>query len=410
MSLKRPQPCLRFYSVLFQVMLSCAGDGLIKLKSFDLDVNISIMKKGIIILALVAAGVGAAAFYFKKQPEGEQFSDRTAKVVRGEIISAVSASGVVEPNFQVEVKSKASGEILEFPFEPGDSVTTGQKMVTLDPKTEKRSLAQTEADLARVNAELKSARATLMEKEAKVKRALTLFERGLISSEERESAVAAAQMAHARVSEVEAAIRKAELAVEDARERLEETVIVSPIDGVIVEKSVERGQIISSGITSFTGGTKLCVIADLSRVFVIALVDETDIGRVFEGQEARVTVDAYPDNVFNGKVERIYPVGETQDNITVFKVKIEALAESRELLKPKMTANVDMILEKRDDTLIVPDEVIKREEDGEYVFVIDGGKPVRRKVVTGITNGFETEIRQGLKEGDEVLLRPPVRS
>jgi len=369
------------------------------------------MKKGWVLLLALVALVGLAGVYLKKGKPGADVKDKTAVITRGELMSVVSATGTVEPNFQVEVKSKASGEIKEFPFEPGDTITEGQTLLRLDPKTERRNLAQKEAEISRIMAELESAKATLMEKGSKLKRAQTLFSRGLISSEELESAEAAQTMAKARVSEIEASIQKAKLEVEDARERLEETVIISPISGVMIEKSVERGQIISSGISSFTGGTKLCVIADLSHVFIMALVDETDVGKVFAGQTARVTVDAYSDKVFDGKVVRIYPMGETRDNITVFKVKIEALGESRGLLKPMMTANVDMILDKREDALIAPDEAIRREDGGEaFVYVMTNGGPEKRKVVTGISNGFETEIKEGLKEGDRIMLRPPAES
>lgn len=363
--------------------------------------------------AVIAALAGGGAFYFKSvAQDGASSKLKTAQVTRGDLIHAVSATGVIEPNFQVEVKSKASGEILSFPLEPGDMVVSGQKLLTLDPSTEQRSVAQREADLAKADADLASARASMMESKGKYGRSKTLMGQGLISLQEMESAETALTSAAARVAVAEASVKRVRLEVEDARERLKETVVVSPIDGMILEKSVEKGQIISSGISSVTGGTKLGVVADLTRTFIMTLVDETDIGKVFEGQMARITADAYPDKVFDGKVDRVYPKGQESDKITVFKVKVEIVGENRRLLKAMMTANVDLILDSRKGVLIVPDEAVKfgDKDKKPYLQVLEGGKPVRRPVKTGLSNGFEIEITEGLKEKDTVVLRIPSAS
>jgi HlyD family secretion protein len=372
------------------------------------------MKKNLLIyVAIIVALVGGVAFYFKYATwDGASSKLKTALVSRGDIVYAVSATGVIEPNFQVEVKSKASGEILSFPLEPGDMVLTGQKLLTLDPSTERRNVAQREADLAKADADLKVAQAALIEAKAKHRRAKTLMGQGLISLQEMESAEAALASDGAKVAVAEASVQRAKLDVEDARERLKETVVVSPIDGMILEKDVEKGQIISSGMSSVTGGTKLCVVADLTRTFIMALVDETDIGKVFGGQKARITADAYTDKVFDGRVDRIYPKGQENDKITVFKVKVEITGESRALLKPMMTANVDLILDSRKGALIIPDEAVKLDDKDKkpYVQVLEGGKPVKRPVKTGLSNGFETEITEGLKEKETIVLRVPVPS
>lgn len=372
------------------------------------------MKKSLLIsLAVILALAGGAAFYYKSAARtGANSKLKTAQVARGDLVHAVSATGVIEPNFQVEVKSKASGEILSFPLEPGDTVASGQKLLTLDPSTERRNVAQKEADLAKADADLKSVLASLMEAKAKYGRAKTLMGQGLISAQDMESAETTLASADAKVAVAEASLKRVRLEVEDARERLRETVVVSPIDGMILEKDVEKGQIISSGTSSVTGGTKLCVVADLTRTFIMALVDETDIGKVFEGQKARITADAHADRVFDGKVDRVYPKGQESDKITVFKVKVEIIGESRKLLKPMMTANVDLILDSRSGVLMVPDEAVKLDDKDKkpYVQILEGGKPVKRPVKTGLSNGFETEITEGLKEKETVVLRVPAAS
>jgi HlyD family secretion protein len=372
------------------------------------------MKKQVLISGvIIAALAGGGLYYFKSGAQaGASSKLKTAQVTRGDLVHAVSATGVIEPNFQVEVKSKASGEILSFPLEPGDMVVSGQKLITLDPSTEQRNVAQREADLAKADADLASARASMMEAKGKYDRAKKLMGDGLVSAQELESAETALMSAAARVAVAEASVKRVRLEVEDARERLRETVVVSPIDGMILEKNVEKGQIISSGISSFTGGTKLSVVADLTRTFIMTLVDETDIGKVFDGQKARITADAYPDKVFEGKVDRVYPKGQESDKITVFKVKVEIIGENRRLLKAMMTANVDLILDVRKGVLIVPDEAVKLDDKDKkpYVQTLEDGKPARRMVKTGLSNGFETEITEGLKEKETVVLRVPATS
>jgi len=335
---------------------------------------------------------------------------RTQKAIRGELVVAVSATGEVEPEYKVEVKSKASGEILEFPFEPGDAVTKGQPLIHLDQKTEKRNVAQAEAELARANAEIKSAKADLLEKDLILKRTRSLFDKKLVSDQELDAAVARDASASAAIAQAEASGRKAELLVEDARERLHDTVIVSPIDGIIVEKTVERGQIITSGVTSVTGGNRLLVVADLRRIYVAALVDETDVGHVASGQKASVTVDTYPSKVFEGVVRRIYPTGETKDNITVFRTKVEVLDPQKSMLRPGMTANVDIVLQRKANALYIPDEAVTyaKGKSGEgTVTVKSGSKQEERTALLGLSNGFDTEILSGLAEGETVVIKPP---
>jgi HlyD family secretion protein len=377
-----------------------------RLASENADAYHDRMKKyliGSLVVALVAVG-----WWFGGGGDAP-VAPRTEKVKRGELVSAVSAAGTVEANFMVEIKSKASGEILSFPHEPGDAVKAGEEMIRLDPKTERRNLERAAADVASATAAVKSAESALLERRAKLKRAEQLMGRKIIAAQDYEEAKASALASEAQLIEAQAARKRAEVAAADAKERLDETVIASPIDGVVVAKTVEPGQIISSGISSFTGGTTLATVADLSKMFVMAQVDETDIGAVFEGQEAQVTVDAYRDKVFVGQVVRIHPMGKVENNITVFEVKVEVDDPLRDMLRPAMSANVDLIVEKADDVLYVPSEGVVPGSDGEkpHLFVVGGGDEERREVTTGLTNGFETAILSGVVEGEEVLLSPP---
>ncbi|MBI5814683.1 MAG: efflux RND transporter periplasmic adaptor subunit [Nitrospinae bacterium] len=358
------------------------------------------------ILAVIIAGAGVFKF---NGTSGKNEKTRTARIAKGDITLAVSATGAIEPDSQVEIKSKASGEVTEFPYEPGDAIKAGQKLLTLDPATERRNVGMKESDLARAIADFDSAGASLMELSAKATRAVALSKQGLISNQELESAQTAEAQAKSKAEFAEAAVKKARLELDDAKERLRETVIVSPMDGVLLEKTVEKGQVVASGISTFTGGTKLGLVGDISRIFIVALVDETDIGKVYAAQKANITADAYPEMVFDGIVTRVYPKGESSGAITVFKVKIEITGEGVQKLKPGMTANVDLILQSKSGVIIAPEEALKTDDGGKthYVYLVGGGKPEKRAVKVGLSNGFEAEVTQGLREGETVFLRAP---
>ena len=141
-----------------------------------------------------------------------------------------------------------------------------------------------------------------------------------------------------------------------ARQRLTETRVVSPVDGVVTQRAVQIGQIISSGISNVGGGTTALVVSDLSRIFVLAAVDESDIGQVRPGQRVKVTVDAYRNREFAGEVVRISPRGVNVSNVVTFEVKIEVTARDKELLRPEMTANVEILIDERPDALLAPSD------------------------------------------------------
>ena len=169
---------------------------------------------------------------------------------------------------------------------------------------------------------------------------------------------------------------------------------------------MQKGQIISSGISNVGGGTTVLTLSDLSRIFVLASVDESDIGKVLVGLPVDVTADAYPGKQFTGKVERIAPKGVNTSNVVTFEVKIEVLGKGKALLKPEMTANVEILVAQKDDALIVPAEAVSRKGRQQIAVVAnDDGTTEERPVKTGISDGARLEITEGLKEHETVLVR-----
>lgn len=412
-------------------------------------------KKKLIYLLLGFLGVGVlwafAGGKTSKTPDTIPF--KTAQVIQGDLVIKISATGVVEPNFQVEVKSKASGEVLKFKYEEGDHIKKGQLLLQLDKSDEIRNVARSKADLASATAKLNKAKtallsqktkyqtslksaqsqvqeaeANLKESEDKLKRQEDLFQKKFASREALQEAQTAFKVNQENLiqarSNVQAAkdtihdievkkheidlarteVQRAKIALAEAKERLDETEIFAPISGVLIEKLVEQGQIISSGISNVSGGTTLANLADLFRLFIIADVDETDIGSVQIDQLVKITADAYPGRAFTGKVQRISPRGQVENSITIFKVKIEIQGEGKSILKPMMTANVDIISNELQNVLYLPREALRVEKNKKYAAILVNNEPKEVPVTTGVRNPIHVQILSGLEADQKVLI------
>ncbi len=418
-------------------------------------------RRGRIFLAggAVAALAVGGAFFLRGGGSSEAEAPRRPRTVvaaEGPLVVTVAATGVVQPLLTVEVKSKASGEVTNFTLEPGDQVEQGQLVCELDPTDEQRNVRLREAEVASNEAGLRAAEANLevtkaqirrglMESEAqltgaraelsvadeKLARAQKLLEQKLAPPEHVEDARAVRAAAFARLVTGQAALEAAkagshvvaermqqvklarialvrsEIALEEARKRAADTRIVAPLSGVLLTKTVQKGTIVASGITSVSGGTTLATIADLSRIFIIAEVDESDIGRVGKDCRARITVDAHRGRTFDGIVERVLPLGVEELSVTTFRVKIEVTSpDRRDALLPNMTANVLIEVDRRDRCVLVPNAALKArgKQLGVDVVAGDGVAPEFRPIERGITDGERTEVRSGLRAGEVVAL------
>jgi HlyD family secretion protein len=269
-------------------------------------------------------------------------------VEKRSIIVSARASGTIQPDTVVEVKSKASGEILDMKVETGQTVDRGTLLVLVDQRTPKNTLDQAQADLVVARARLDNAK-------SQRQRADELFKSQSISQEEHENAVLA-------VANAQAALVGAQVSVENAKIAMEDTRVTAPIAGTIITKDVERGQVISSPTKDVGGGTVLLKMADLNLVQVRTLVDETDIGKIHSGLRATVTVDAYPNQPFEGEVLKIEPQAETSQNVTMFPVLIR-IANRNGQLKPGMNSDVEIHIGQRDSVLAVPNASLRTARD-----------------------------------------------
>lgn len=269
----------------------------------------------------------------------------TAAVVRRTIVSEATASGQVEPINVIEVKSKSSGQITVMPVETGSMVNPGDLLIQLDPRDVEQQLSQAVADSV-------AAAAKLSVSVAQKSRNDKMYADKIITAQEYESS----QLDYANSV---AAMIRSRSAVDIAKQRVEEARVVAPVAGTIIEKPVSLGQVIASATNSASGGTILLKMANLSRVRVRALFNETDIGAVVPGQPATVTVDAFPDRPFGGTVEKIEPSAVVQSSVTMFPVLV-TLDNREGLLKPGMNGEVTVLVERREDVLAVPNDAVRQ--------------------------------------------------
>jgi HlyD family secretion protein len=269
-------------------------------------------------------------------------------VERRDIVVSAQASGSIQPDTTVEVKSKASGEILQLSAETGQVVQRGAPLVRIDPRNARNALAQAQADLD-------VAKAKLANSTSQKKRADELFKSQSITEQEHEQAVL-------DYADAKSQVVRSQVAVDNARIQLEDTDVRAPITGTILEKDVERGTVIASATTNVSGGTTLMKMANLNQVQVRTLVDETDIGKLQPEQRATVTVDAYPQHPFTGTVLKIEPQAQTEQNVTMFPVLIR-IDNKEGLLRPGMNAEVEVHVGRRENVLAVPNAALRTQRD-----------------------------------------------
>jgi len=301
------------------------------------------MNRWITIGAVAILAIVAVIFITHRKKTTKMVIE-TAAVDRQDITVTVEANGSIEPINVIEVKSKASGQIMKMPVDVGSNVTPNQLLVQIDQRDVKNQFDQAQAALraAQVSNEVALAQR---------KRSDQLASEGVITATEHETATLAYESARS-------ALVRARTDLDIARQKLEDATVRAPSAGTIIEKPVSVGTVISSATSSVSGGTTLLKMADLKQIRLRSLVNETDIGNVKPGQQATVVVDAYPDRQFRGSVEKIEPVATVDQSVTQFPVLI-SIANEDGLLMPGMNGEVTILVEEQDDVLAVPIDAIR---------------------------------------------------
>ena len=382
------------------------------------------------VVLLVGVGWGASALFRSSADIPES---RLATVDRGTMLRSVVATGKIEPITKVEIKSKANGIIKVLPIEVDQHVEQGAVLVELDRDNLTAQVRQARATLQAAKAAQQGAEAQFEKSKVEAEspdveyarrtlaRAKSLFQQKLIAQSQLDDAQTAVDqaenrqraaqsqlsMARAHMAEAAANVAQAQAATDRVEEELANATIRAPIRGTILARDVEVGSPVSSILNMGAAATPVVTMGDISQVFVRGKVDETEIGNLKLGQPARITVETFKDRTFQGNVTQISPMGVERDNVTNFEVRV-SIDNPGSALKANMTANAEIVLEERPNSLIVPEAAISYDaKRSASVDVLDrGARSGRRRVPikVGISNGTRTQVIEGLKEGDRVVL------
>ncbi len=347
------------------------------------------------------AYVALSAIVLTGCQEEQKVDFQTAKVERGNIQNSITATGTIEPVTSVTVGTQVSGIVSHLYVDYNSVVKKGQVIAELD-----RTNLTSELNTAKAN--LSSAQSTLNYEQANFNRYQTLFDKGLVSADEYESA----RLSYLKAKE---SVTTARETVQRAQTNLGYATITSPIDGVVLSKSVEEGQTVAA---SFNTPELFTIAQDLTDMRVIADIDEADIGGVLEGQRVSFTVDAFPEDHFEGHVTQVRQQATTTSNVVTYEVVISAPNADLKL-KPGLTANVTIYTLEKNDVLTVPakalrfmpneallqkGQTIEDVQSPLKVWTREGDVFKAHAVETGTTNGITTEIVGGVAEGTEVLV------
>ena len=359
-------------------------------------------KKKLIICISVAIAIIAAVTIFMRSNKRQPITIiyETAKVERATISNSVTATGTIEPVNKVEVGTQVSGIISKIYVDYNSIVKKGQVIAELDK-------INLESELASAKANLASSKSELDYQETNYKRIKALHDKGFISDDDFDIA----DLSYKKAKEAYLVQLQT---VQKAQTNLGYATITSPIDGVVLSKDVEEGQTVAA---SFSTPTLFTIARDLTDMQVVANVDEADIGNVRDGQRVTFTVDAFPDDTFEGRVKQVRQQGEEESNVVTYEVVISAPNNDLKL-KPQLTANVNIYTEEIENVVSVPAKTLRFSpskemmNDGEKIKDCNATNKLWIKeanilkaypVKTGITNGIRTQILEGVKEGTAVI-------
>ena len=373
--------------------------------------KIKISKVWILVAIVVVLAVGAFLLSGNKKKEQVQFN--TAEVAPANIVNTVTATGTIEPVTSVTVGTQVSGIVSKLYVDYNSVVKKGQVIAELDKSNLISELNSAKANLEQAKASLASAESSLSYQAANFRRNKTLYQKGLISGNDYESARLSYQTAMASVSSARDQVSAAREQVKKAQTNLGYATITSPIDGIVLSKSVEEGQTVAA---SFSTPTLFTIAKDLTNMQVVADVDEADIGDVRVGERVTFTVDAYPDNTFSGTVKQVRQEATTTNNVVTYEVVISA-PNSELKLKPGLTANVTIFTAERQNVLSVPTKALRFTPTKDLIpgaKIIDckgknkvwsrEGNTFRAHAVQiGMSDGMNTEIQGGISRGQIVV-------
>lgn len=350
------------------------------------------------LLAAVAAGL---LLLVLRPGSGSRIEVTAETPVRATLVESVPASGIIRPVVEVKITPDVSGEVVDIYVQEGDQVQAGDLLLRIKPDLYQSQVEQASASLGTLRAQYNRQRAEAHQARLNFERSQLLFEQDAISSAELQSARTELDIAQSSLRAAEFSIRSGEAQLKEARENLLKTSLYAPMDGIISQRSVARGERVVG--TSQMSGTELLRIADFSRMEVTVEVGESDVVRIEPGDSVRVEIDAYPRRRFRGTVVQI----ANSAKVANFGVRIELQPDSVRFL-PGMSAAVTILTRRRDSCLAVPVAAVFSRDQETCVWVVsESGTACLRPIVTGIQERDRIEVAEGLTEGDRVVTGPP---
>jgi HlyD family secretion protein len=359
-----------------------------------------LMKKKVVIPTAAVISLAVVGFLvFGGSGDSADDALPTVKVNRGTIVDKALAVGTIEPENEISVKSKVTGVVSRIFADVGSYVKAGQPLLEVRPDP-------TPLELADAKRQVELAEVELNNLEREKTRKNTMIKSGLISTKEFEDFIQQYD--------------EAELRLKIARERLAllesgrvtigdteiESIVKAPIDGFVLNRTVEVGDPVTP-LTSFQEGTVLMKMANMERLLFKGTVDEIDVGKLQEGMEANIKVGALPNDTVQGVLRKIWLKAEKRDNATVFPIEILIPRSNTAVLRAGYSANANIIINKKEDVLIVPERVVTFRNDSAFVqFALGAGREEQRVIETGLSDAINIEVKSGLTEGDEVFEKP----
>lgn len=359
----------------------------------------------LLTFVIIAALAGGGYFWLQKRGQEEE-PFKLVEVERGSITEKAIAVGQIEPRLKFEVKSKISGIVKRCAVEVGDRVAPGDPLFEIVPDP-------TPTELVEAQRRVEAARSAFKLAESNWKRSSELAREGIVAKDQEDVRLEAYELARIELETAQdnmELVRKGRIA---GRGREMESIIRSPAAGIVLAREVDPGDPVVP-LTSFQEGTVMATVADMSDLIFEGTVDEIDVGKLKVGVPARLNIGALPGEPVTGYLSRIAPQAQEEEGARLFEVEIELheVDDTDLILRAGYSATADLIIREKTDILTIPERLVLFEDDGAKAFVevppqVEGGEPERIEIATGLSDGLNIEVVNGLEEGAEVVERPP---
>jgi HlyD family secretion protein len=359
------------------------------------------MLKKILIGVVIIAAIGGIIYLKAKNSGKDPEKDiKLVKVQKLSIYDKALAIGKIDPKHEIAVKSKISGIIKSIHVDVGDDVVADQPLIEILPNPTPIEFAEAKRGAEMAEVDLERSQAEYLRLKQLVASNLVPQKDFDVAENDNKQQQLRLDIARERL----ALIEKGEIRI--ANQRIDST-IKSPVSGTVLERRVNPGDPVVP-LTSYQAGTELMILADMKTLIFKGTVDEIDVGKIWEGMEAELKIGAIPDQKIVGRVSKISPKAKKQENSTLFDIEIEIVQKGDKIIRAGYSANADLVINKAENVLSVPERLVEFKDGKAFVEVSNSKSLISKKEIkTGLSDGINIEVRDGLKEGDEIVERPP---